>query len=690
MLYDVILPLAIQGVLTYEAPPLIAGSISAGKRVLVPIGKKKLQTGIVLRRHEGGIADCIEMKQIVCCLDERAVVTEQQLRLWQWIADYYMCSEGEVMRAALPAALKPDIKEDMPALSSLPQEERQKLFEHYNKRGRQSKPSDTTYITEPAYPLNEKQQQALTQIRRLWTDKDTVLLRGVTGSGKTEIYIHLIEQAINEGKQVLYMVPEIALTTQLTERLRRVFGSKVGVYHSRFTDRERAELYRKQLSADEGYSVILGVRSSVFLPFSRLGLVIVDEEHDHSYKQYDPAPRYHARNTAIMLARLCGAKVLLGSATPQVESYYNALTGKYGLVTLESRYANLKMPIIEAINTREHYRKKQMRLHLTDPVADCIKGCLQRGEQVIVFQNRRGYAPYIECKQCAYIPKCTNCDVNLTLHKKQNILTCHYCGYTMPVPKVCPACGEQSLTDCGLGTEKAEDELSLLYPEARIQRMDQDTTRKKDEYRRIIDDFGEHRTDILVGTQMLSKGLDFDGVSTVIVLNADNLMNYPDFRSYEYAYQLLEQVSGRAGRKNKQGRVLIQTSNTDNPILHFVARHDYESFYRQQIEERQAFRYPPFYRLIRLTVRHRDSATLRYASQDLQNRLQRVFAGRVSKVTQPLVNRVQNLYISQILLKIEVASPYQTAKGMLGGVLSDFRTTDAGKHTLVSIDIDPM
>lgn len=544
--------------------------------------------------------------------------------------------------------------------------------------------------TSEVYPLNEFQQTALREIEKQFAEKPVVLLHGVTSSGKTELYIHLINKVLSEGKQVLYLVPEIALTTQLTTRLKRVFGKRLGVYHSKFSDAERVEIWNNVLN-DKDYDVIIGVRSSVFLPFRQLGLVIVDEEHESSYKQYDPAPRYHARNSAIVLASLHGAKTLLGTATPAIETYFNAQTGKFGLVELKERHQEIALPEIIVVDTKEAYRKKQMESHFSDTLLEKIAKALQNREQIILFQNRRGYAPYIECKACAYVPHCKNCDVSLTVHKAFNTLTCHYCGYTESIPDVCPACKTVgSLTTKGFGTEKIEDEIKLVFPEARVSRMDLDTTRSKKSYEKIISDFEQYKVDILIGTQMVSKGLDFDRVSLVGILNADNMLNFPDFRSYERAFQMMAQVSGRAGRKNKRGTVVLQTTMPEHQVIGQVIRNDYVSMYKVQTEERKLFRYPPYFRIIQIVLRHRDSQTLNQASVRMAKDLRAVFGDRVLGPNIPIISRIQNQYIKHILLKIEIEASFEKAKIILRQVADGVIADSKFKALRVSLDVDPM
>ena len=544
--------------------------------------------------------------------------------------------------------------------------------------------------TSEQYPLNEFQQKAYAEIEKQFIEKQVVLLHGVTSSGKTELYIQLINKTLSEGKQVLYLVPEIALTTQLTTRLKRVFGRKLGVYHSKFSDAERVEIWNNVLN-DKTYDVIIGVRSSIFLPFRQLGLVIVDEEHESSYKQYDPAPRYHARNAAIVLASMHGAKTLLGTATPAVETYHNALTGKFGLVELNERHQEMAMPEILVVDSKEAYRKKQMESHFTPLLLEKISKALQNKEQVILFQNRRGYAPYIECKACAYVPHCKNCDVSLTVHKVFNTLTCHYCGYTEAIPNICPACGTPgTLATKGFGTEKIEDEIKLIFPEARVSRMDLDTTRSKKSYEKIITDFEQQKVDILIGTQMVSKGLDFERVSLVGILNADNMLNFPDFRAHERAYQLMAQVSGRAGRKNKRGTVVLQTSSPKHVVIGQVIRNDYKAMFTTQCEERKLFKYPPYFRMIQIVLRHRDPKVLNQAANKMATDLRAVFGARILGPNVPSVSRIQNMYIKHILLKFEVEASADRAKELLRQIADQVIAQPQFKALWVNLDVDPM
>ncbi len=543
--------------------------------------------------------------------------------------------------------------------------------------------------TRPPHPLNPHQQEALERIESLFRDKAVVLLHGVTSSGKTELYIHLILRTLAEGKQVLYLVPEIALTTQLTSRLRQVLGNRLGVYHSKFSDAERVEIWQKVLR-DGGYDVIIGVRSSVFLPFRQLGLVIVDEEHETSYKQFDPAPRYHARDTAIVLAALHGAHTLLGTATPAVETYHNALSGKYGLVELTRRHEDVALPRIVVADLKEAYRKKQMEQHFTPELVARVRQALAAGEQVILFQNRRGYAPMVECPACSYVPRCPHCDVSLTVHRALHSLTCHYCGYTEPLPTECPVCHTPGLAAKGFGTERIEDEIQALFPGARAARMDLDTTRSRKRYEQILADFEAHRVDILVGTQMVTKGLDFEHVSLVGILNADNLLNFPDFRAHERAYHLMAQVAGRAGRRGKQGTVVLQTSQPEHPVIRQVVANDYAALFRTQCAERQQFHYPPYVRLIRLSLRHRDAAVLRQAARTLGADMRAVFGPRVFGPNDPLVSRIQNLFIKDILLKIEPGASLGEAKQRLRQLANRLLSDPAHRQLRLSFDVDPM
>ena len=539
------------------------------------------------------------------------------------------------------------------------------------------------------HPLNEAQSTAYDKLLLQMMSHNVTLLHGVTSSGKTEIYIHLILKALQEHKQVLYLLPEIALTVQMTDRLRRVFGNKLGIYHSRYNDDERVEIWKKQLSSTP-YDVVLGARSAVFLPFQRLGLVIVDEEHETSFKQQDPAPRYHARSAAIVLAQMYGAKTLLGTATPSAESYRNAQLGKYGLVTLSQRYKDIQLPAIEVVDVKDLRRRKMMSGLFSPHLLAAVREALQRGEQAILFQNRRGFAPMVECHVCGWVPRCPNCDVSLTHHKNMNLLTCHYCGYTERVPEQCPSCESKDIKGRGYGTEKIEDEIMNLFPDARVARMDLDTTRTKNAYERLITDFSAGKTNLLIGTQMVSKGLDFDRVSVVGILDADNMLNYPDFRAYEHAFTMMAQVSGRAGRKGKQGRVILQTKSPELPVIHQVVRHDYAAFYASLLEERAAFRYPPFFHLIYIYLKHRNDDTVNSASLELGSRLREIFGDRVLGPDKPSVARVKTLYIRKIILKLENGIDYKLAKQYLRTIKDAMMKEKRYGALTIYYDIDPL
>lgn len=545
------------------------------------------------------------------------------------------------------------------------------------------------YHPERIQPLSPAQQAAEDSIQKQFNEKNVVLLHGVTSSGKTEIYIHLIKKAIDEGKQVLYLLPEIALTVQMTRRLHNVFGSRLGIYHSKYSDAERVEIWKKQLSS-EPYDVILGARSAVFLPFMRLGLVIVDEEHETSFKQQDPAPRYHARSTAIMLARMYeGAKVLLGTATPSMESYHNACTGKYGYVQLTTRYKDVAMPEIRVVDTKDLYHRKMMRGAFSPDLLEAMRTALRNKKQVLLFQNRRGFAPMVECKVCGWVPKCKNCDVSLTYHRSMNLLTCHYCGYTYPVPKQCPNCESTELLGRGYGTEKIEDRVRELFPEARIARMDLDTTRSAGAYGRIIDDFSCGRTDILIGTQMITKGLDFSGVTVVGILNADTMLNYPDFRAYEQAFQMLSQVSGRAGRRDERGLVILQTKSTDLSVIQQVVAGDFQTFAHDLLEERSMFRYPPFYHLVYVYLRHRNEQLVDSAAIEMASRLRQAFADRVLGPDKPAVARVKTESIRKIVIKLEQGINLPLARQCMAEARTQLLQDKRYAAMTVFFDVDP-
>ena len=664
---DVILPLAIRDCYTYSIPDGL--SLPApGTHVEVPLMKKKIR-GIVLCEHTESIsAEWQEkIRPIIAIFENAPVVSHEQLALWQWISSYYMCTLGEVMAAALPEGLDK-------RLANPPKRRRTTIAPY-------SGP------IEPAHPLTPAQQKSADECETFWnTGKDIVLLNGVTSSGKTDIYIHLIQAQLDAGKNVLYLVPEIALTTQLTTRLQTIFGDKLTVYHSRFTDAEREQLYYAAAKTEP--HVVIGARSAVFLPIPNIGLVIVDEEHEPSYKQAEPAPRYHARNAAIMLAKEHGARVLLGTATPSLESFYLAQKGIYGLVQLTERFGGVELPEIKLIDLKSQYTRKEMYGHFSDPLVERIRQCLADQKQVILFQNRRGYAPQIQCAQCGQVPRCVQCDVPMTLHLRAHELRCHYCAYRMPVPPVCPSCGGE-LKTLGFGTERIEDEIQQLFPEARVLRMDLDTTRNRAAYQEIINAFARHECDILVGTQMVTKGLHFDDVRLVAVLNADPLFNQPDFRAYERAYQMLEQVAGRAGRKGSKGEVWIQTYDTSNTVLQLVQEHDYDALFKQQLKEREAFKYPPFHRIIRLQLRDHNAQRVQIAADQLQAYLKQIFGERISGVIVPSVERVQAYTIRELNLRIEVGANIIEAKRRLKEAIDHIWSLSSNKNVKIIVDVDP-
>jgi primosomal protein N' (replication factor Y) len=810
---EVILPLAIAKNYTYRVPFELNDTVEIGKRVVVQFGKSKLYTAIIAGIGTQAPAK-YEAKYLVEVLDDKPVVTREQLHFWNWLAEYYMCNMGEVMNAALPSALKlasetkivlnkdfefdraalhdkeflivealdlqPELtvsdivkllgqKQVMPILKLLFEKNIINISEEVNDR---YKPRKRTFLTlntlynDPDnlrelfnilekkapkqadavlayiklsrhqktisknelieesgagaasiksliekevfvaeeknvsrlyfeeeesinnFELSEQQQEALTSVSDQFAEKDVLLLHGITSSGKTQIYIRLIEEMIQTGRQVLYLLPEIALTTHIVERLRLYFGASIGVYHSRFNDNERVEVWQKVLNNE--YKVVLGARSSVFLPFNDLGLIIVDEEHETSYKQFDPAPRYNARDAAIFLANMHAAKVLLGSATPSFESYYNARTGKYGFTELTERFGGVELPEVEVISIAEETKSKTMQSHFTSVLMADIAQAIENKEQVILFQNRRGYAPVLMCKICAYTPKCINCDVSLTYHKHSGKLHCHYCGYKEDAPSVCPACGSTHLEYKGFGTEKIEDELSLILPEARITRMDLDTTRAKNSLQNILNDLEEKKIDILVGTQMVAKGLDFADVSVIGIINADSLLKFPDYRANERSYQMLAQVSGRAGRRGKRGKVVIQTYDPKHRVIKQVIENNYTDLYFTEMPERKSFKYPPFYRLINLDVKHKNPEVLQRQAEYLATELRKHFGDRVIGPEAPLIGRIRNFYIRSILLKFEKDGvSINKAKAIIRDTITQFQTTKLSKGSIVQPDVDP-
>ena len=664
---DIILPLAIRDCYTYSIPD--GSSIPLpGARVVVPLMKKEVR-GVVLREHTEQIDESLvaKIRPIISIIDNAPVISAEQLALWEWMSKYYMCTLGEVMSAALPAGVD------------------KRLVDPPKKR--RAKISPYSGPIEDAHCLSEAQAKSADEIESFWkSGKDIVLLHGVTSSGKTDIYIHLIQKQLEAGKNVLYLVPEIALTTQLTSRLQLIFGDKLIVYHSRFTDAERELLYNE--SSKEEPHVVLGARSAIFLPIPNIGLIIVDEEHDASYKQEEPSPRYHARAASIILAREHKANVLLGTATPSIESYYLALNGTYGLVNLTERYGGLELPKINLIDLKNQYERKEMYGHFSDQLVEKIRDCLAENKQVILFQNRRGYSSQLQCTSCGQPPRCVQCDVPMTYHKRENELRCHYCGYHMPVPSVCPHCGGE-LKTIGFGTERIEDEIQALFPEARVMRMDLDTTRNRNAYQDIINSFSRHECDILVGTQMVTKGLHFDDVKLVALLNADSLFNQPDFRAYERAYQMMEQVAGRAGRKGSGGEVWIQTFSPSNAVLSYVKNHDYNALYTQQINERKIFNYPPFHRVIRIQLKDHNGIRVHRAATELQGYLSRVFGQRVSGVVIPSIERVQAYTIREVMVKIEQGANMSEAKRRITEAIDHVKSISTNKNSKIIVDVDP-
>lgn len=717
---DIILPLPLEGVFTYSVPDGMTAAVKPGMRVVVPFGRSKKYIGVVLRTH--GEEPSFDVKDILSLPDPHPIVTGLQLRLWQWIADYYMSPLGDVFKAALPGGLKDEdgyrpktercvtLPEKMRsgqslhvALNMLVQTHARKqreLFECFLAMSRWdeacsggSRDSVTELTCEELlneahatttalnalvtrgfltiyerevgrvgnggepHPENMKmlgdaQRKAFEEITDTFRTKNVTLLHGVTSSGKTEIYIHLIDKTLREGGQVLYLLPEIALTVQIMKRLRNVFGDRLGIYHSKYSDAERVEIWKRQLS-DNPYGVILGARSALFLPFSNLRLVIVDEEHETSFKQQDPAPRYHARSAAIMLASMCGAKVLLGSATPSAESYSNALTGKYGLVSIMTRYKNIQLPEIQVVDVKDLRRRKMMNGPFSPALLAAVREALADGRQAILFHNRRGFAPMTECHVCGWVPHCDKCDVSLTLHKSLGRLTCHYCGSVFYVPDRCPCCGSTDLRARGYGTENIEDRVRDIFPEARISRMDLDTTRTRNAYERIIGEFSSGHTNLLIGTQMVSKGLDFGNVAVVGILDADTMLNSPDFRAYEHAFMMMSQVAGRAGRKGSRGKVILQTRNPELPVIGEVVRNDFKTFYKELFEERRMFRYPPFSHIVCVYLRHRDARVADDAAADMARLLRAALGDRVLGPDRPSVARVKTVSIRKILIKLE-------------------------------------
>ncbi len=811
---NVILPLPLEKHFTYSVSQVEAQFLKPGMRVGVPFGKSKIYTGIVSEVHQNP-PSVYEAKPIEQILDKAPVVTETQLKFWSWIASYYMCAEGEVLRAAIPSAFllesetivqlldgvqvnHEELSDDefllfealqaqsslkineiielldkktvLPVINSLVEKKvvavNQEIYEQYKPKieryvrlherfseegpmhelldqlnraprqreviftlfGMAGKGKASVKISEltkksGASPgvikslidknileelkietsrfnpdleeisgrvhLNEHQQQALQEIETSFETQDVCLLHGITSSGKTEIYVELIEKAISQGKQVLYLLPEIALTAQLIARLQNYFGEQVLIYHSKYSVNERVEVYQNVLRNKENARIVIGVRSSIFLPFHDLGLIIVDEEHESTFKQYDPAPRYHARDVAVVLGKMQEAKVLLGSATPSLESYFNADHSKYGLVNLDRRYGDVLLPEIEIVDIKEKHRKKRMTGHFSDRLLEEIKETLSNNEQVILFQNRRGFSPILECNTCGHSPQCPNCDVSLTFHSHNNQLRCHYCGYHMAMQQKCMACDSVELSTKGFGTEKVETELKALFPEHHIGRMDLDTTRGKHGYEKIISAFENEEIDILVGTQMVTKGLDFRNVRLVGIMNADNLLNFPDFRAHERSFQLMLQVAGRAGRTEKRGLVLIQTYNPHHQIVQQVSTNSYHEMYREQLEERRNYKYPPFYRLIRITLKGRDYNRVNEGADWLAISLKNTFRENILGPEFPPVARIRNEYYKNILIKIPQGQSLSKTKDLIGRILQSFKAIGAYRGVKTVINVDP-
>lgn len=823
MFAEVILPLPLYSTFTYSIPEEMESAVQVGSRVLVQFGKKKYYTGIVEAIHSDAPAG-YEVKPVMAPLDASPIVRYPQLKLWHWIADYYLCSPGEVFKAAVPTGLKPesetfislnpdyepddadpfhmsekqaivvqllqlnkrmrisDIESETkiknvaaivnPLLEHGIAEIDEKVVERYRpkktamveltfprgdndrlhecfglvSRSRQQEKALIAYLdlsgwispakelkdvsrqqlletsgVTPAVlrgltdkgimrvvnksinrfapdteeheinlsPLSAPQLKALTQLKEGWRNYPVQLLHGVTGSGKTEIYTHLIESVLRDGNQVLFLVPEISLTTQLSDRLRKVFGKRLLVYHSKFSDSERVDIWKRLLSTNEPL-VVLGARSSVFLPFARLGLVIVDEEHEASFKQYDPAPRYNARDAALVLASMHGAKSLLGSATPSVETYYKATNGKYGLVTLSERFEGATLPDVEIVDMASLRKKKEVKGILSHPLRRRILEAMGNKKQAILFQNRRGFAPIVVCDQCGWTPKCRDCDVSLVYHKNLSLLRCHYCGYSAPLPPLCPACGQNSVRIFGYGTERIAEEMHAEFEGYRVARMDLDSTRNKDAYQEIIEEFARHETDILVGTQMVSKGLDFRDVTVVGVLNADTLLNFPDFRSNERAFNMLEQVAGRAGRRKEKGTVVIQTSNPGHEVLRHVCNHDYASYYAAEISDRSRYAYPPFTKIIVAYIKNRDAAACDRAAIVFAMALRKVFGERVLGPEKPFISRIATYYLQSIMLKVEAGASMKKVKDLLRAVLAGIASNPDIKSSTVYYDVDPV
>lgn len=819
---EVIIPLPVRGTFTYAVPEALSAAVNRGCRVYVQFGSKKYYTGIVASLHTNPPKYAV--KDIMAVLDEHPVTRTPQMKFWEWIADYYLCSVGEVYRAALPTGLRVESESYLyarqdddstgssdgvklsereqwvmdelaggkmrlselskraasrnlhithtvsrlleqglviaderavdkytskkvtmvilgvdrtapyynewlhKAFDAVSRSQRQErlliaflentrqplpaeiertellkrageapsilkalidkgiLAQHTRKVNRYFSVTEQARVELPA--LSHSQQTAYSSIIDQWKEKEVVLLRGVTGSGKTEIYCRIIASVLEQGNQVLLLVPEISLTTQLTDRLKRVFGNRLLVYHSRFSDNERVDIWQRLVQTNEPL-VILGVRSAVFLPFARLGMVIIDEEHESSYKQHDPAPRYNGRDCAMMLARMHGAKTLLGSATPSVETYYKALHGRFGLVELTERYSGAELPEVEVVDMRVQRKKKENQGILSSVLAEQLRAALVAGKQAIIFQNRRGYAPTVTCRECAWTPKCDYCDVSMVYHKSTDTLRCHYCGYAKTLPRLCPACGQNTIEKYGYGTERIADDFHQRFTDYRVARMDLDTTRAKDAYQEIIDEFAKGDTDILVGTQMVSKGLDFARVDVVGIMNADGMLHQPDFRAHERAFNMMVQVAGRAGRRDSRGHVVIQTTDADHPVLQYVRTHNYKGFYTFEIAERESFAYPPFTRVIMVYIKHRDQVTATTLAGEYAARLRSVFGNRVLGPAKPSIGRIASYYLQTIMLKVEANASMPKVKKLLQDIYAVMAADPSLKQAVVYYDVDP-
>lgn len=819
---DIILPLALPKLYTYKCPDKLSSEVEPGKRVMVQFGKQRIYSALIYKVHQNEPRE-YKPKELLDVIDIRPIVNDYQFKLWEWISDYYMCSLGEVMIAALPSALKLQSEsqislinhdafygttltsKESEVISALEGEEKlpvslvakktgiknvlkyvralidKEVIELHEEVRRKYKPLKVSYVnlskdlqdekllesvfnklekkapkqlellmtylkmsheqgktnviakkkllkvadssmvilnqlvkkkileldeheeyrnrgeaieTEPAKALSSEQLIAFREVQEANKENEVALLHGVTASGKTEIYIHLIEEQLKLNKQVLYLLPEIALTTQIINRLRIHFGNNLLVYHSRFNDNERVDVWNRMLDfgikEGDDFQVIIGARSAIFLPYSKLGLVIVDEEHDTSYKQFDPAPRYNARNSSVVLANAFKANVIIGSATPAIESYFNALQKKYRLINLRKRFHEVQMPEIIVVDLAEGYKKGLVKNNFSKTLIDQMKGAFSRGEQVILFQNRRGFALVLECDHCHWVPHCNNCDVTLTYHKKDNRLSCHYCGFFIELPKLCAACGNRQLNMKGFGTERIEDDLSILFPDIKIARLDLDTSRSRHAYLNLITDFENREIDLLVGTQMVTKGLDFDNVSTVGILNADSLINFPVYSAHERAFQLMMQVSGRAGRKHKQGKVIVQTFQPKHPIIQDVIENNYSSFYESEVNERSRFRYPPFYRLIELRLKHKDERVLDVLAKSLIKLLRGKLGKRVHGPVIPIIPRIKNLYIRTVLIKIENKASHKKAQALIHEAIDIFKEQKDNRTLIIQMDVDPM